>query len=166
MPHISWSPVHSVCGLGHSDTREVLISGTHTMIQLISKNFYPYTNHSLKTGTAQDKLVIPMTSATFHLQISITISVYIIWLAANIAWPCNIEPCNIIQIWTGYEGNSAKYMPEGVRVDNYFPRPEGARGIQGLGWKYQGNTGSSHVITYKYCTALYCPVMQYLQLAI
>ena len=30
--------------------------------------------------------------------------------------------CNIIQIWTGYEGNSTKYMPEGVRVDNYFTR--------------------------------------------
>ena len=29
----------------------------------------------------------------------------------------------IIQIWTGYEGNSTKYMPEGVRVDNYFTRP-------------------------------------------
>ena len=29
----------------------------------------------------------------------------------------------IKQIWTGYEGNSAKYMPEGVRVDNYFTRP-------------------------------------------
>ena len=28
-----------------------------------------------------------------------------------------------IQIWTGYEGNSTKYMPEGVRVDNYFTRP-------------------------------------------
>ena len=28
-----------------------------------------------------------------------------------------------IQIWTGYEGNNAKYMPEGVWVDNYFTRP-------------------------------------------
>ena len=32
----------------------------------------------------------------------------------------------------------------------YFPRPFGSREIQGLGWKYQGNTGSSHVITYKH----------------
>ena len=31
---------------------------------------------------------------------------------------------HIIQIWTGYECNSAKYMPEGVRVDDYFPRPQ------------------------------------------
>ena len=39
-------------------------------------------------------------------------------------WSENLtETCHIIQIWTGYEGNSAKYMPEGVRVDNYFPRP-------------------------------------------
>ena len=28
-----------------------------------------------------------------------------------------------IQIWTGYEDNIAKYMPEGVQVDNYFTRP-------------------------------------------
>ena len=32
-------------------------------------------------------------------------------------------PVNSIQIWTGYEGDSAKYMPEGVGVDDYFPRP-------------------------------------------
>ena len=30
---------------------------------------------------------------------------------------------HIIRIWTGYEGNSTKYMPESVRVDNYFTRP-------------------------------------------
>ena len=30
---------------------------------------------------------------------------------------------NNIQIWTGYERNSTKYMPEGVPVDNYFTRP-------------------------------------------
>ena len=33
------------------------------------------------------------------------------------------KDAHIIQIWTDYEGNSTKYMPEGVRVDNYFPRP-------------------------------------------
>ena len=51
------------------------------------------------------------------------ISVYIIWLAEKITRACNIGVCNIIQIWTGYEGNSTKYMPEGVWVDNYFTRP-------------------------------------------
>ena len=30
---------------------------------------------------------------------------------------------NNTQIWTGYEGNSKKYVPEGVWVDNYFTRP-------------------------------------------
>ena len=29
-------------------------------------------------------------------------------------------PKYIIQLWTGYEDNSTKYMPEGVRVHNYF----------------------------------------------
>ena len=28
-----------------------------------------------------------------------------------------------IQQWTGYEGNSAQCVPEGVQVDNYIPRP-------------------------------------------
>ena len=32
----------------------------------------------------------------------------------------------------------------------YFPRPFGSQEIQGLGWKYQGNTGSSHEITYNH----------------
>ena len=34
-----------------------------------------------------------------------TIFQNIIWLAVNITRPCNIEPCNIIQIRTGGECN-------------------------------------------------------------